>query len=213
MTSLTIPSGIDFCDFKFVKHMEKIRFTEQIVNLHQRMCSAIYGLMVSHGLERMSFVGDETADVYYDYDGFVARERVDFIVIENQKVKLHLLDADCEEESWEYIGLSSEVVYCTIDTVYNCLYKAIETCCYPVHVVYDSTKYALRRVQPRDVGLDIKVEDGYILIGPKSLAERLEADNATGNFLDEQIYYFTDDENLSLSYPLLCQKLKEEGMD
>ena len=81
--------------------------------------------MVSHGLERMSFVGDETADVYYDYDGFVARERVDFIVIENQKVKLHLLDADCEEESWEYIGLSSEVVYCTIDTVYNCLFDIL----------------------------------------------------------------------------------------
>ena len=46
--------------------MEKNSFSEEVRNLHHRISDAITNLLEQNKLERISFLGAETAEVYFD---------------------------------------------------------------------------------------------------------------------------------------------------
>ena len=193
--------------------MEKNSFSEEVKNLHHRIFDAIANLLEQNKLERISFLGAETAEVYFDWDGSVACLKVDGVGFVDGALSVHVQDADCSEEEWEPIGLGSEVVYCTIDSVYDCAHKAVSVCCLPQKLAYNGKIYACRYVQPRDVGLSDEVSEVVLLIAPKSLDDALRKEGAQDNILDRGVYFYADDCDLALPYHLLCEALKNKGMD
>ena len=193
--------------------MQKIDFTEMVICLHKQIVDAIVKLLEDSKLEFISFLGSDAAEVYFDWDGSVACLKVDGVGFVDGTLSVHIQDAEYSDEEWEPVGLGSDVVYCTIDTVYDCLYRAVSACCDPVYFAYNGAKYALRYVQPKDVGLSNEVTEEVILVSPKSLNDAIQENGDGGNALDSQIYFYTDDEDLALPYPELCKVLVEKGMD
>ena len=203
--------------------MEMNSFSEEVKNLHHRIFDAIANLLEQNNLERISFLGAETAEVYFDWDGSVACLKVDGVGFVDGALSVHVQDADCSEEEWEPIGLGSEVVYCTIDSVHDCTYKAVSACCLPQTFAYNGKKYICRYVQPKDVGLSDEVSEDVILIGPKSLDDALRKDGAQDNCIDRKVYFYTLrimrlKSKLwsltiisSVSYPIPCTSLSDTG--
>ena len=181
--------------------------------MHCRIFDAIAKLLEDNKLEHISFLGSDTAEVYFDWDGYVACRKADGVGYVDGALCVHIQDADCLEDEWEPIGIGSEVICCSIDTVYNCLFKVIEICCDNVSFSYRGKKYILRQVQPKDVGLANEVTEEFLLIAPNSLDVAIHENGDEGNVLDSQIYFYTDDRDLTLPYRELCKVLVDKGMD
>lgn len=209
--------------------MEKQNFTIEVVVLHRRMYGAMRKLMMVNKVERISlFTNDQASVVHFDYERSAVAHEVDTIGLFDDIVKVHLKDSGAHEDIWESIGLGSDVVYGSIDLLYNSLFEAVATCCQFVSFTYKGRLYVGRYVMAKDSGREPLRE--AILVLPSSLREAFGTDSPLDRTFADKVVFkvmdgtlcdriacdringfsllFTEELNLSLPYNELCNVLK-----
>lgn len=115
--------------------MNKIDFYKEIKELHERMCNSICELIYMTGGESIDFrkLDEETeidnATVLFEADGYqsVCGMHVDAVKYD-ERLLVHEVGYDMDDEfSWYPINLNSNVVPCSIDTVYDAAFNVVSS--------------------------------------------------------------------------------------
>lgn len=185
----------------------KESFATSPMKLHNIMCISIKKLMNTHGLKEVEFVKGDVARIIFDFKEGIVAIKADAV-----RISEYVLEArDIETGVWYNIEHYSDVVPCTIKLIYQYVGRVIGKSCVHTRIGYAGKDYRCRMVNAHDV--NVMCIDGCILVAPESLNEILDRDDSLDNWLDQEIYYYTDEENLDLPYDELCEKLIEEGID
>lgn len=198
--------------------MKKIDFFYEKRDLHRKMYDAIKQLvlMTKDGIVKINN-SDEycfTAYAYFEPDGYSS---VNGVMVDAVRydgcLEVHDDGFDIESQfSWFAIGEGSDVVWCSIDTIYDAVWDAIVNSDGFELIKHGETKYLCRYVHSSEVGItDI---DDNILIAPESLlySMKYEYGSVVEN-IDNKVYYYAKDDIMDLPYKEFCDKLKESGID
>ena len=160
--------------------MKKIDFFYEKRDLHRKMYDAIKQLvlMTKDGIVKINN-SDEycfTAYAYFEPDGYSS---VNGVMVDAVRydgcLEVHDDGFDIESQfSWFAIGEGSDVVWCTIDSIYDSVWNAIVKDDGFELIKHGETKYLCRYVHSSEVGItDI---DDDILIAPESLLDAINVD-------------------------------------
>ena len=198
--------------------MKKIDFFYEKRDLHRKMYDAIKQLvlMTKDGIVKINN-SDEycfTAYAYFEPDGYSS---VNGVMVDAVRydgcLEVHDDGFDIDSQfSWFAVGEGSDVVWCTIDSIYDSVWNAIVKDDGFELIKHGETKYLCRYVHSSEVGItDI---DDNILIAPESLlySMKYEYGSAVEN-IDNRVYYYAKDDIMDLPYKEFCDKLKESGID
>ena len=116
------------------------------------------------------------------------------------------------EFSWYAVGEGSDVVWCSIDTIYDAVWNAIVNSDGFELIKHGESEYLCRYVHSHEVGItDI---DDEILIAPEALLDSINVlDHGENEEIDKKVYYYASDDIMDLPYKEFCDKLKESGID
>lgn len=198
--------------------MKKIDFFHEKRDLHRKMYEAIKQLvlMTKEGIVNIDN-SDECLDrayAYFEPDGYSS---VNGVLVDAVKfdgcLKVHNEDfSSTSEYTWYSIGEGSNVVWCSIDTVYDAVWNAVINSDGFELIRHGETKYLCRYVHSSEVGItDI---DDNILIAPESLLDAINVDcGGEKEEIDSKVYYYAKDDIMDLPYKEFCNKLKESRID
>lgn len=198
--------------------MKKIDFFYEKRDLHRKMYDAIKQLvlMTKDGIVKINN-SDEycfTAYAYFEPDGYSS---VNGVMVDAVRydgcLEVHDDGFDIESQfSWFAVGEGSDVVWCTIDSIYDSVWNAIVKDDGFELIKHGETKYLCRYVHSSEVGItDI---DDDILIAPESLLDAINVDcDGEKEEIDNKVYYYAKDDIMGLPYKEFCDKLKESGID
>ena len=198
--------------------MKKIDFFHEKRDLHRKMYEAIKQLvlMTKEGIVNIDN-SDECLDrayAYFEPDGYSS---VNGVLVDAVKfdgcLKVHNEDfSSTSEYTWYSIGEGSNVVWCTIDSIYDAVWNAVINSDGFELIRHGETKYLCRYVHSSEVGItDI---DDNILIAPESLLDAINVDcGGEKDEIDSKVYYYAKDDIMYLPYKEFCEKLKESGID
>lgn len=198
--------------------MKKIDFFYEKRDLHRKMYDAIKRLvlMTKDGIVKIDNSDEDcfTAYAYFEPDGYssVNGVMVDAVRYDG-RLEVHDDGFDIESRfSWFAIGEGSNVVWCTIDSIYDSVWNAIvKDDCFEL-IKYGETKYLCRYVHSSEVGIT-EIDDD-ILIAPESLLDAINVDcGGEKEEIDNKVYYYAKDDIMDLPYKEFCDKLKESGID
>lgn len=198
--------------------MKKIDFFHEKRDLHRKMYEAIKQLvmMTKEGIVYIDNSDGclDRAYAYFEPDGYSSVNGVLVDAVEfDGCLKVH--DEDFRSMSgytWYSIGEGSDVVWCTIDSIYDAVWNAIVSSDDFELIKHGETRHLCRYVHSSEVGItDI---DDNILIAPESLlySMKYEYGSAVEN-IDNKVYYYAKDDIMDLPYKEFCDKLKESGID
>ena len=198
--------------------MKKIDFFYEKRDLHKKMYHAIAQLvkMTKNGIVEIGNSDDciDRAYAYFEPDGYssVYGFEVDavkydgFLTVHNEDFPTR------DTYTWFYIDGDSDVVWCSIDTIYDAVWNAIVNSDGFELIEHGESKYLCRYVHSHDVGItDI---DDDILIAPEALLDSINVlDHGENEEIDKKVYYYASDDIMDLPYKEFCDKLKESGID
>lgn len=198
--------------------MKKIDFFYEKRDLHRKMYDAIKQLvlMTKNGIVKIDNSDEDcfTAYAYFEPDGYSS---VNGVMVDAVRydgcLEVHDDGFDIESQfSWFAIGEGSDVVWCTIDSIYDSVWNAIVKDDGFELIKHGETKYLCRYVHSSEVGItDI---DDNILIAPESLLYSMKYEyGSTVENIDNRVYYYANDDIMDLPYKEFCDKLKESGID
>lgn len=198
--------------------MKKIDFFYEKRDLHRKMYDAIAQLvrMTKDGIVEIDNSDDciDRAYAYFEPDGYssVYGFEVDAIKYDECLVVHNEEFLTRDMYTWFYIGEGSDVVWCSIDTIYDAVWNAIVNSDGFELIKHGETKYLCRYVHSSEVGItDI---DDDILIAPESLLDAINVDcGGEKEEIDNKVYYYAKDDIMDLPYKEFCDKLKESGID
>ena len=198
--------------------MKKIDFFYEKRDLHRKMYEAIklLVLMTKEGVVDIDNSDGclDRAYAYFEPDGYSS---VNGVLVDAVKfdgcLKVHNEDFSTRSEyTWNCIGEGSDVVWCSIDTIYDAVWNAIVNSDSFELIKHGETKYLCRYVHSSEVGITDIDED--ILIAPESLLDAINVDCGGGkDEIDNKVYYYAKDDIMDLPYKEFCDKLKESGID
>ena len=198
--------------------MKKIDFYREKRDLHKKMYNAIAQLvrMTKNGIVEIDNSDDclDRAYAYFEPDGYssvhgfeVDAVRYDgWLAVHNEEFSTK------DTYTWFYIGEGSDVVWCSIDTIYDAVWNAIVNSDGFELIKHGESKYLCRYVHSHDVGItDI---DDDILIAPEALLDSINVlDGGENEGIDKKVYYYASDDLMDLPYKEFCDNLKESGID
>ena len=198
--------------------MEKIDFYPEKRDLHRKMYDAIAQLvkMTKNGIVEIDNSDDciDRAYAYFEPDGYSSVNGVMVDAVRyDWRLEVHDDGFGMENEfSWYSVGEGSNVVWCTIDSIYDSVWDAIVKDDGFELIKHGETKYLCRYVHSSEVGItDI---DDDILIAPESLLDAINVDcGGEKEEIDNKVYYYAKDDIMDLPYKEFCDKLKESGID
>lgn len=198
--------------------MKKIDFFYEKRDLHRKMYDAIKQLvlMTKDGIVEIDNSDDciDRAYAYFEPDGYssVYGFEVDAIKYDKCLVVHNEEFLTRDMYTWFYIGEGSDVVWCSIDSIYDSVWNAIVKDDGFELIKHGETKYLCRYVHSSEVGItDI---DDDILIAPESLLDAINVDcGGEKEEIDNKVYYYAKDDIMDLPYKEFCDKLKESGID
>ena len=198
--------------------MKKIDFFHEKRDLHRKMYDAISQLvrMTKNGIVEIDNSDDclDRAYAYFEPDGYSS---VNGVMVDAVRYDGHLevhddgFGMECEF-SWYAVGEGSNVVWCSIDTIYDAVWNAIVSSDEFELIKHGESDYLCRYVHSSDVGItDI---DDDILIAPEALLDSINViDGGENEEIDNKVYYYANDDLMDLPYKEFCDKLKESGID
>ena len=198
--------------------MKKIDFFYEKRDLHRKMYDAIDQLvnMTKNGIVEIDNSDDciDRAYAYFEPDGYssVNGVMVDAVRYDGY-LEVHDDGFGMENEfSWYGVGEGSDVVWCSIETIYDAVWNAIVNSDGFELIKHGESKYLCRYVHSHDVGItDI---DDDILIAPEALLDSINVlDHGENEEIDKKVYYYASDDIMDLPYKEFCDKLKESGID
>ena len=198
--------------------MKKIDFFYEKRDLHRKMFNAIKELvrMTKNGIVEIDNSDDciDRAYAYFEPDGYSS---VNGVMVDAVRYDGHLEVHDDgfymeNEFSWYAVGEGSDVVWCSIDSIYDSVWNAIVKDDGFELIKHGETKYLCRYVHSSEVGItDI---DDNILIAPQSLLDSINVlCGGEDEEVDKKVYYYANDDIMDLPYKEFCKKLKESGID
>ena len=198
--------------------MKKIDFFYEKRDLHRKMFNAIKELvrMTKNGIVEIDNSDDclDRAYAYFEPDGYSSVNGVMVDAVRyDWRLEVHDDGFGMENEfSWYSVGEGSNVVWCTIDSIYDAVWDAIVKDDGFELIKHGETKYLCRYVHSSEVGItDI---DDDILIAPESLLDAINVDcGGEKEEIDKKVYYYANDDIMDLPYKEFCDKLKESGID
>ena len=198
--------------------MEKIDFFYEKRGLHRKMYDAIAQLvkMTKNGIVEIDNSDDcmDRAYAYFEPDGYSSVNGVMVDAVRyDWRLEVHDDGFSMENEfSWYGVGEGSDVVWCSIDTIYDAVWNAIVNSDEFELIRHGKSDYLCRYVHSSEVGItDI---DENILIAPESLLDSMNViDGGENNEIDDKVYYYASDDIMDLPYKEFCDKLKESGID
>lgn len=198
--------------------MKKIDFYPEKRDLHKKMYYAIAQLvkMTKDGIVEIDNSDDciDRAYAHFEPDGYSSVNGVMVDAVRyGWRLEVHDDGFSMENEfSWYGIGEDSNVVWCSIDTIYDAVWNAIVKDDGFELIKHGETKYLCRYVHSSEVGItDI---DDDILIAPESLLDAINVDcGGEKEEIDNKVYYYAKDDIMDLPYKEFCDKLKESGID
>ena len=198
--------------------MEKIDFFYEKRDLHRKMYNAIAQLvkMTKNGIVEIDNSDDclDRAYAYFEPDGYSSVNGVEVDAVRyDRRLEVHDYGFYMENEfSWYGVGEGSNVVWCSIDTIYDAVWNSIVNSDGFELIKHGESEYLCRYVHSSEVGItDI---DENILIAPESLLDSMNViDGGENNEIDDKVYYYASDDIMNLPYKEFCDKLKESGID
>ena len=198
--------------------MKKIDFFYEKRDLHRKMFNAIKELvrMTKNGIVEIDNSDDclDRAYAYFEPDGYSSVNGVMVDAVRyDWRLEVHD-DGFCMENefSWYSVGEGSNVVWCSIDTIYDAVWNAIVNSDEFELIRHGKSDYLCRYVHSSEVG--ITEIDENILIAPESLLDSMNViDGGENNEIDDKVYYYASDDIMDLPYKEFCDKLKESGID
>ena len=198
--------------------MKKIDFFHEKRDLHRKMYDAIAQLvkMTKNGIVEIDNSDDciGRAYAYFEPDGYSS---VNGVMVDAVRYDGYLEvhdDVFCMEDefSWYGVGEGSDVVWCSIDTIYDAVWNAIVNSDGFELIRHGESEYLCRYVHSYEVGItDI---DDDILIAPEALLDSINVlDHGENEEIDKKVYYYASDDIMDLPYKEFCGKLKESGID
>ena len=198
--------------------MKKIDFFHKKRDLHKKMYHAIMQLvrMTKNGIVEIDNSDDciDRAYAYFEPDGYSsvhgfevdAVKYDEFLTVHNEEFSTR------DAYTWFYIDGDSNVVWCSIDTIYDAVWNAIVNSDGFELIKHRESEYRCRYVHSHDVGItDI---DDDILIAPEALLDSINVlDHGENEEIDKKVYYYASDNIMDLPYKEFCDKLKESGID
>lgn len=198
--------------------MKKIDFFYEKRDLHRKMYEAIKQLVL---MTKEGVVDIDNSDgcldrayAYFEPDGYssVYGFEVDavkydgFLTVHNEDFPTR------DTYTWFYIDGDSDVVWCSIDTIYDAVWNAIVNSDGFELISHGGSDYLCRYVHSSEVGItDI---DDDILIAPEALLDSINVlDGGEKEEIDKKVYYYANDDIMDLPYKEFCKKLKESGID
>lgn len=198
--------------------MKKIDFFYEKRDLHRKMYEAIKQLVL---MTKEGVVDIDNSDgcidrayAYFEPDGYssVYGFEVDavkydgFLTVHNEDFPTR------DTYTWFYIDGDSDVVWCSIDTIYDAVWNAIVNSDGFELISHGGSDYLCRYVHSSEVGItDI---DDNILIAPQSLLDSINVlCGGEDEEVDKKVYYYANDDIMDLPYKEFCKKLKESGID
>ncbi|MGN1173642.1 MAG: hypothetical protein ACI4SO_07630 [Muribaculaceae bacterium] len=155
-----------------------------------------------------------TAYAYFEPDGYSS---VNGIMVDAVKydgcLEVHDDGFDMESQySWYAIGEGSDVVWCSIDSIYDAVCDAIVKDDGFELIRHGGDEYLCRYVHSSEVGItDI---DDNILIAPGSLLDSINVlCGGEDEEVDKRVYYYAKDDIMDLPYKEFCDALRESGID
>ena len=156
----------------------------------------------------------DRAYAYFEPDGYSSVNGVMVDAVRyDWRLEVHDDGFGMESEfSWYGVGEGSDVVWCSIDTIYDAVWNAIVNSDGFELIEHGESKYLCRYVHSHDVGItDI---DDDILIAPEALLDSINVlDHGENEEIDKKVYYYANDDIMDLPYKEFCDKLKESGID
>ena len=198
--------------------MKKIDFFYEKRDLHRKMFNAIKELvrMTKNGIVEIDNSDDclDRAYAYFEPDGYSSVNGVMVDAVRyDWRLEVHDDGFDMENEfSWYGVGEGSDVVWCSIETIYDAVWNAIVNSDGFELIKHGESEYLCRYVHSHDVGItDI---DDDILIAPEALLDSINViDGGENEEIDKKVYYYANDDIMALPYKEFCDKLKESGID
>ena len=198
--------------------MKKIDFFYEKRDLHRKMYDAIAQLvkMTKNGIVEIDNSDDclDRAYAYFEPDGYSSVNGVMVDAVRyDWRLEVHDDGFSMENEfSWYGVGEDSDVVWCSIDTIYDAVWNAIVNSDGFELIRHGESEYLCRYVHSHDVGItDI---DDDILIAPEALLDSINVlDGGENEEIDKKVYYYASDDIMYLPYKEFCDKLKESGID
>lgn len=198
--------------------MKKIDFFYEKRDLHRKMFNAIKELvrMTKNGIVEIDNSDDclDRAYAYFEPDGYSSVNGVMVDAVRyDWRLEVHDDGFDMENEfSWYGVGEGSDVVWCSIETIYDAVWNAIVNSDGFELIRHGESEYLCRYVHSHDVGItDI---DDDILIAPEALLDSINVlDHGENEEIDKKVYYYANDDIMDLPYKEFCDKLKESGID
>lgn len=198
--------------------MKKIDFFYEKRDLHRKMFNAIKELvrMTKNGIVEIDNSDDclDRAYAYFEPDGYSSVNGVMVDAVRyDWRLEVHDDGFSMENEfSWYGVGEGSDVVWCSIDTIYDAVWNAIVNSDGFELIRHGESEYLCRYVHSHDVGItDI---DDDILIAPEALLDSINVlDHGENEEIDKKVYYYANDDIMDLPYKEFCDKLKESGID
>ena len=197
--------------------MKKIDFYPEKRDLHRKMYYAIAQLvkMTKNGIVEIDNSDDciDSAYAYFEPDGYSSVNGVEVDAVKYDGcLKVHNEDFPTRDSyTWFYID-GSDVVWCSIDTIYDAVWNAIVNSDGFELIKHGESEYLCRYVHSHEVGItDI---DDDILIAPEALLDSINVlDHGENEEIDKKVYYYANDDIMDLPYKEFCDKLKESGID
>ena len=198
--------------------MKKIDFYREKRDLHKKMYNAIAQLvrMTKNGIVEIDNSDDciDRAYAYFEPDGYSSVNGVEVDAVRyDRRLEVHDDGFYMENEfSWYGVGEGSNVVWCSIDTIYDAVWNSIVNSDGFELIKHGESEYLCRYVHSHEVGItDI---DDDILIAPKALLDSINVlDGGENEEIDKKVYYYANDDLMDLPYKEFCDKLKESGID
>ena len=198
--------------------MKKIDFFYEKRDLHRKMFNAIKELvrMTKNGIVEIDNSDDclDRAYAYFEPDGYSSVNGVMVDAVRyDWRLEVHDDVFGMENEfSWYSVGEGSNVVWCSIDTIYDAVWNAIVNSDGFELIRHGESEYLCRYVHSHEVGItDI---DDDILIAPEALLDSINVlDGGENEEIDKKVYYYANDDLMDLPYKEFCDKLKESGID
>ena len=198
--------------------MKKIDFYREKRDLHRKMFNAIKELvrMTKNGIVEIDNSDDclDRAYAYFEPDGYSSVNGVMVDAVRyDWRLEVHDDGFGMENEfSWYSVGEGSNVVWCSIDTIYDAVWNAIVNSDGFELIRHGESEYLCRYVHSHEVGItDI---DDDILIAPEALLDSINVlDGGENEEIDKKVYYYANDDLMDLPYKEFCDKLKESGID
>lgn len=198
--------------------MKKIDFFYEKRDLHRKMFNAIKELvrMTKNGIVEIDNSDDclDRAYAYFEPDGYSSVNGVMVDAVRyDWRLEVHDDGFSMENEfSWYGVGEGSDVVWCSIETIYDAVWNAIVNSDGFELIKHGESEYLCRYVHSHDVGItDI---DDDILIAPEALLDSINVlDHGENEEIDKKVYYYASDDIMDLPYKEFCDKLKESGID